>query len=54
MNRIQNGSLVMSIIAMLVLVGCGSTEKSSSPAPTPGDTHTMPAGKKMNDQDMKK
>lgn len=59
MNRF-GFALAMGITALTMLSGCESTEKNSSPAQTetkpaaPIGSHTMPDGKKMDNQDMKK
>jgi len=47
------GLVAVSITALALLAGCGSSEKSSSPPPASGGgTHTMD-GKVMKDKDMK-
>lgn len=60
MNRFGFALVALSIATLTMLSGCGSAEKSPSPAPpeakpaAPSGSHTMPDGKKMDNQDMKK
>lgn len=54
MKKVLGFALAVSITALMMLAGCGSAEKNSSPAPTPGGAHSMPGGTKMNEQDMKR
>ena len=54
MNKFFCFGLAMGITALTMLAGCGSTDKSASPAPATDGTHIMPDGTKMTDKDMKK